>query len=97
MDFHDAKEITISDGVLHQQLDAETVLLQLNTETYFGLDEVGTRVWQLLSEHRTVDPILAALVAEYEVDEGTLRDDVRRLLGELAAAGLIHVGPAPGP
>jgi hypothetical protein len=92
-----AEEITIRDGVLHQQLDDETVLLELSTETYYGLDEVGTRVWQLLKDHRTIDPIVAALMAEYEVDEGTLRADVERLVGELAAVGLIQVKPAPGP
>lgn len=96
MELHNASEITIPDGVLHQQLDAETVLLELNTETYYGLDEVGTRVWQLLKDHRTVDPILAALMAEYEVDEMTLRGDVERLLGELAEVGLIQVERAPG-
>jgi hypothetical protein len=85
------RQITVPDAVLHQQLEDEIVLLHLETEQYYGLDEVGSRVWQLLREHRTVDPIVAALLDEYEVDEATLRTDVERLLDELADLGLIHV------
>ena len=88
------EHITVPTDVLHQQLGEETVLLHLGTEQYYGLDEVGSRVWQLLREHRTLDPIVAALLREYEVDETTLRDDLERLLDELADLGLIHVGPA---
>lgn len=83
--------ITVSDAVLHQQVGEETVLLNMTTEQYHGLDEVGSRVWQLLREHQTLDPIVAALLHEYEVDETALRADVERLLGELADLGLIHV------
>ncbi|MGH9279926.1 MAG: PqqD family protein [Acidimicrobiales bacterium] len=88
-------QITIPEGVLHQHLGAETVLLHLTTETYYGLDEVGSRVWQLLQEHDTVDPIVAALVSEYEVDEPALRADLERLLEQLAETGLIHVERGP--
>ncbi len=86
----DNTPITIPDEVLHQQLDAETVLLHLTTENYYGLDEVGSRVWQLLQEHGTTEPVVAAIVQEYDVDEATVRGDVDRLLGELADAGLIR-------
>ena len=85
------EQITVPEAVLHQQLGEETVLLHLGTERYYGLDEVGSRVWQLLREHRTLDPIVAALLSEYEVEETTLRRDLERILDELADLGLIHV------
>ncbi len=85
------EQITVPEAVLHQQLGEETVLLHLGTECYYGLDEVGSRVWQLLREHRALDPIVAALLSEYEVDETMLRGDLERLLDELADLGLIHV------
>lgn len=86
-----SERITVPDRVLHQQLGEETVLLHLGTERYYGLDEVGSRLWQLLREHQTLDPIVAALLSEYEVEETTLRNDLERVLGELADLGLIHV------
>lgn len=48
---------------------------------------------QLLREHRTVDPIVAVLLDEYEVDETALRAEVERLLDELSDLGLIHIEP----
>ncbi len=92
----DSSPITIPDAVLHQQLDAEIVLLHLTSETYFGLDEVGSRMWQLLEEHGTTEPVVAAILQEYDVDEATVRSDVDRLVGELAAAGLIRRAGRPG-
>ena len=56
MDESGAPRIAVPQRVLHQQIDAETVLLHIHDETYYGLDDVGTRVWQLLKEHGTVDP-----------------------------------------
>lgn len=84
-------QITVPDAVLHQQMGEETVLLHTSNEHYYGLDEVGSRFWQLLRQHQTLDPIVAALLEEYEVDETTLRADLERLVEELADTGLIHV------
>lgn len=94
MDLFDTR-ISISGAVLHQQLHAETVLLHLTAEHYYGLDEVGSRVWQLLDQGCSGASIVAALLEEYEVDETTLRADVTRLLEELLALGLIQVDSAP--
>jgi hypothetical protein len=84
-------QITVPDAVLHEQMGEETVLLHMGNEHYYGLDEVGSRFWQLLREHRTLDPIVAALLEEYEVDEATLRADLERLVDDLADTGLIRV------
>ena len=86
-----ARRITIPDTVLYQELDSEAVLLSLDKQHYYGLDELGTRVWQLLLEHQSAAPVVAALLDEYEVDEPTLRGDVERLIRELAANGLIEL------
>ena len=48
---------TVSKDVLFQEVAGETVLLDLNSESYFGLDEVGTRIWTLLNEGRTACPL----------------------------------------
>ena len=66
------KEVTISPDVLFQELGSETVLLDLDNELYYALDEVGTRLWQPLAENGDPAAAMARLSAEYDVDEATL-------------------------
>lgn len=77
--------------VLHQELGGETVLLNLDNESYFGLDEIGTRVWQLLSETNSATAVVDRLFDEYEVGVEQLRLDVEKLITELLDAGLVSV------
>jgi hypothetical protein len=86
-------EITISKQVLSQELGGETVLLDLQGEKYFGLDVVGTRIWQLLNEGHGRAQIVEILLTEYDVDSGTLERDVLELLERLEIAGLIEISP----
>lgn len=85
------QRVTPADEVLHQELAGETVLLHLKTEHYFGLDPVGTRIWQVLGETGSAEAVVARLLTEYDVDESRLRADVERLLGELIAGHLVKV------
>ena len=85
--------IRISDQVLAQEVAGETVLLDLQGEKYFGLDAVGTRIWQLLKEGRSESEMVNILLAEYDVDRETLEQDVHELLERLDAAGLIEITP----
>lgn len=87
--------VRITPDVLHQELGGETVLLNLANESYFGLNEVGTRIWQVLAETNSANDVIKCLVDEYEVSEDQLRIDVEKLIGELVAGGLLTVGPAP--
>ncbi len=89
-----SQKIELSDDVLHQELSGETVLLNLKTEHYFGLDPVGTRIWQVLGETASAEKVVSRLLEEYEVDESTLRADVERLIAELAKAGLLRFAQA---
>ena len=76
-------------SVVFQQVEGEMVLLDLDREQYFALDPIGTRCWQLLAEHGDVERIVTTMVAEYDVDEHTLREDLGALLARLEAAELI--------
>jgi predicted transcriptional regulator len=80
-----------SPEVLVQELDGEAVLLNLESERYFGLDDVGTRVWQHLLEHRRLERVCEEMQKEYDVDESTLRGDVLLLVEELIEAGIVTV------
>jgi hypothetical protein len=83
--------ISISKDVLTQELQDETVLLDLDSENYFGLDSVGTRIWQLLNEGQDEVAIVNTLVDEYEVEREVLEKDISGLLNRLNEAGLIKI------
>lgn len=85
--------IRISDDVVFRDLAGEAVILNLASGVYFGLDEVGTRMWQLLSEHGNHAKALSILLDEYEVDAARLRQDFDQLIGQLRDKGLISVEP----
>lgn len=81
----------ISKEVLSQELNGETVLLDLQGESYFGLNEVGTRIWQLIQSGQTVDETLSTLSDEYDVSRLQLESDVSELLDKLTEAGLVSL------
>lgn len=81
--------VQVLPDVLSQEVSGETVLLDLNNENYFGLDEVGTRIWQLLQEQNNLERIYDILLDEYEVDAKQLRDDFYDIINQLKDAGLI--------
>jgi len=83
--------ITPSPEVISQEVSGETVLLDLQSENYFGLDEVGTRIWQLIKETSDLQAIFKTLLAEYDVSEERLRQDLDTLLGEISGLGLIRL------
>jgi Coenzyme PQQ synthesis protein D (PqqD) len=80
--------------VLVRVLDQESVLLNLETEQYFGLDETGTRMWQLVTTSPNIDAAYEALLAEYDVQPEMLRDNLTELLGHLVEHGLLQLLPA---
>lgn len=85
------KTVKVSDNVLFQQINNECVLLNMESEQYFGLDDVGARIWEILSENGDTEKALATLQAEYDADEQTLRQDLSNLLSELESEKLITV------
>lgn len=86
--------ISLSPEVISQEVSGETVLLDLNSENYFGLDEVGTRIWQLIESSGRLQDIYDTMLAEFEVDPDQLLDDMEQLLDDLEKAGLVSRGPA---
>lgn len=70
----------------------ELVLLHLGSETYFSLDPVGARMWDLLGEGLAPHAMCAAIVAEFEVELPRVVEDARGLLADLLAHGLVEAG-----
>ena len=86
-----SQTVIISDQVLSQEINGETVLLDLTSEQYFGLNSVGTRIWQLLVAGESADGIVDILLDEFEVPEIQAKQDVEELLLRLDEAGLITI------
>ncbi len=80
--------------VLVRILDRESVLLNLETERYFGLDETGTRMWQLVTASQDIEAAYQELLAEFDVEPELLRTNLTDLLGQLVENGLLQVLPA---
>lgn len=90
----DSWTISISENVLHQQLgdvEGEIVLLDMQNGGYFGLNDVGSRIWCLIQEGNPVGSIIDALTKEYDAPEQELRADLEQFLTELGERGLIQV------
>ena len=84
-------KMVIPAQVMSRQVGDETVILDLGSGMYFGLDPVGARIWQLLSEGHQVDAVVSALLGEYDVPEEQLRQDVNGLVSELVSRGLVEL------
>jgi hypothetical protein len=78
-------------GQLPSDLRDEIVILDLEGGTYYSLDAVGARIWQLIQKPRTVEEILDSLTSEYEVDPVRCRRDLVVLFQRLTEEGLIEV------
>jgi Coenzyme PQQ synthesis protein D (PqqD) len=86
--------VEIPKHVLVSSLEKELVLLNLEAEYYFGLDEIGTRMWQALTTAETIDDAYAELLTEFDVDAELLRRDLSELLGKLTEKGLLRIRSA---
>ena len=82
----------IPEHVLSRKLDDEMVLLNLDSGEYFGLNDTGTRVWELLTDGRSREEVVDCLKDEFEVTVEVASGHVATLCDELLAAGLLAQG-----
>jgi len=85
------EKITVSNRAIFQEIENEMVILDLAQEKYYGLDDIGAQMWQLLSEHKDTSIVLTHLKAYYDIDEATLSEDLAVLIEKLRDAGLVTV------
>ena len=86
--------VVVPAHVLIRRLEGESVLLNLDSERYFGLDATGTRIWELVTSQPCIASALEKLQEEYEVEPEILRGHLTELLGRLVENGLLQVLPA---
>ncbi len=83
--------VKIPAGVIFQKVGEEIVFLNLDTGIYFGLDPIGSRIWDLLVEKETLQAVFESMKEEYEVAPEELRKDILLLVQELQAKRLVEI------
>jgi hypothetical protein len=86
-----ASRVSVPADVLVNVVGEESVLLNLKTERYYGLDGVGTRMWSVLTTSPSVQAAFEKLMEEYEVEAGRLREDLQALIAQLSEQGLLEI------
>ncbi len=85
------QKIIFSERVFAQEVDGEMVLLDMESENYFGLDEVGTSIWQAMQEKKTLQEVFEVLLEQYDVEEEVLKKDLSDFVDKLLKSGLVEV------
>ena len=89
-----SQRVSVPDDVLMRELDGESVILDLASENYYGLDDIGTRIWQLLNSSNTVQKAYDSLLLEYDVEPKRLQQDMQELIAQLVAKDLLRIETA---
>jgi hypothetical protein len=84
-------QVQIQDDVLFQELQGEAVLLNLKTGVYLGLDQLGTKIWQLLQEDGALNRVVDVILKEYDVTPERFTQDLLGLVGQMEQQGLVKV------
>jgi hypothetical protein len=86
-----SQKVVLSPQAMFQEIGGEGVILDLASASYFGLDEVGVRLWQLLKTDPSLQAAHETLLQEYAVEPAQLEQDLIKLVGQLVEAGLATV------
>ena len=81
--------VRVPDDVLISNLQEESVILNLDSERYYGLDDVGTRFLSVLNTSDSIEAAYEALRNEYDVDAHSLRQDLLELVEDLVKQGIL--------
>lgn len=73
----------MTDRFLISYLAEETVLMDKQTGDHFGINKVGTAIWEMLATPCTADAIVGQLLNRFEVDAATCASEVRQFLKTL--------------
>ena len=85
------RHVRISEDAVFRELEGEAVILHLDAGVYFGLNPVGTRLWQMMGAHGQLRPVFNAALAEFDVDPQVLERDLLDLVARLADKRLVVV------
>jgi len=81
--------LKVSSDVVFRELDGEAIVLNLATGVYFGLDPVGTRMWQLIDQRGRLQDVVTVMCDEYDAPAAQIERDLVALVAELVRMGLM--------
>ena len=84
-------KVKIDSTVFAKEVDSEMVIFNANTEHYFGLDEVGTTIWNYIEQSSDLKVVLNSMLEKYDADKSTLEKDLNKFIKELEKSGLVEV------
>lgn len=87
----DDTKITRMMEVVAADMDGETVMLSIASGKYYGIDAIGSKIWELLSEPKTLSEVVRLLCEEYDVEPEQCRADVVDFLNYLCGEGLVKL------
>jgi hypothetical protein len=83
--------ITQAAGLVSSQVDGEIVMMSVDNEQYYGLDAVGSRIWELIAQPTSVSSVCETLLSEFQVDGDTCHRDVLNFVERLYAEKIIRI------
>ena len=89
-----ASRVVASKNQVSAALTGEAVILDMDQGVYYGLDPVGSRIWALIQEPRTLDDVAATIESEFDVTRERALADLVVLAGDMAERGIVEVLPA---
>ncbi len=84
------KTYTRDPKLIAADMSGETVLMSIDNGQYYGLSEVGARIWDTLENQVTLDDIVRHICEYYDVSENSCRTDTEKFLDDLISAGLVR-------
>lgn len=86
-----SSKIVVSKDVVSCDLGGETAMLDMKEGIYYGLNEMGTIIWEYIQEPITIQEIVDKILVEYEVDEETCFRDLVELVEAMSKNGLVKI------
>jgi hypothetical protein len=91
IDFADSTVVVASTNQVSCPLGDEIIILDLKAGLYFGLDNVGAKIWELVQQPRTIASLREAILDGFEVSGDVCQRDLVALLRELLDRNLIEL------
>ncbi|HYF50024.1 MAG TPA: PqqD family protein [Planctomycetota bacterium] len=93
MNFTLNSRIEVDPAAVYQKVGDEIVFLHTGEGVYYSLNPVGSRAWELLLQHQRLQPVIDAMLDEFDVSSDTLRTDLLRIVSELQEKKIVRILP----